>query len=60
MIFYIFQGYCGEDYKGPPCIYEFESYMDEDMYLEIQDFKIGYDGVTVTQLPLCHDSQEQP
>lgn len=60
MLLFQFQGYCRPDYKGKAVVYEFEEKWGEDMYLEMCEFKIGYDGVIVTQLPLCHDDEHLP
>lgn len=53
---FILTGYCGSDYVGKPSLVEdLESGDDEELYLEVCEHRIGYDGVSVTQLPLCHD-----
>jgi hypothetical protein len=56
---FVLTGYCGDDYVGKPYIIEgLESGDDEELYLEICEHKIGYDGVSVQHLPLCHDEKD--
>jgi hypothetical protein len=55
---FVLTGYCGNTYQGTPSVLEgFGDYWDEALYLEILDYKIGYDWVNVQYIPLCHDDR---
>lgn len=58
MITWYFIGHFYPDYQDDPSYYETESgECDEDVYLELQKRRIGYDVMTVGALPLCHDER---